>query len=135
MKDREKLLSHLLSLREMRLREEVATLKSHAATRERVQRGLDAARDSAAETIASASALRDLGLIGEARAVSMARVNATTLKIREASDRVSAAQRRAEAIRTAKAQLTKARALAQDQSHEHDNEQFQAWKRSFEPRR
>ena len=135
MKDREKLLTHLLSLREMRLREEVATLKVHAATLEDIDRALGAARDSASEAIASATDLRDLGLIGEVRSASLARAHTTKLQMREASERVTVAHQRAEAMRSAKAEVVQARELKQERSQDHDNEQFQAWKRGLEPRR
>ncbi len=135
MKDREKLLTFLLSLREMRLRKEVATLKDHTTTLHAIQRALGAARDSASASITSATNLRDLGLIGEVRAVSLARAHTTRLRIRDASDRVTVARQHAAAMRSAKAELAQARELEQERSHDLDNEQFQAWKRGLQPRR
>lgn len=133
--NREKLITRLLSLRETRLREEVAELKARNAALRQIERTRGDARDAAAVTIMSAADLRDLGLIGEVRAGSIKEANAAATIVREASDRVVSANQRARAMRSAKTAVIRARDGQHERAQEHDADQFQSWKRGNDPQR
>jgi hypothetical protein len=131
--NRETLMGRLLWFREMRLREEVAQLKTRAAALAQIERTRDQACASA--VAGSGVDLRDLGLIGEVRLDSTKSAQQAAVQLRVAGDRVDHAHKQADAVRGAHDELQREKRLSRDRAQEHDSDQFQSWKRGAAPRR
>ncbi|HLW72275.1 MAG TPA: hypothetical protein VKS22_16815 [Candidatus Binataceae bacterium] len=130
--NRETLMSRLLWLREMRLREELTELKTRAAALSMVEQVREQARTAA--ILGSAADLRDLGAIGQVRLDSTRTAGAEAARVRAAGERVDQAHRQSDAIRGAHNDLLREKRFEQERAQEHDADQFQSWKRRVSPR-
>lgn len=127
------MMERLLWLREMRLREEVAQLKTRAAALSQIEQTRDLA--CAAAVMSSGTELRDLALIGEVRLDSSKGVRHAAAEVDRAGNRVDHAHKQADAVREAHAELQRVKRREHDRAIENDSDQFQSWKRGLTPRR
>jgi hypothetical protein len=127
---REKLLSHLIQLRELHLKNQSAQLKTHAQQLEDVRARHDEARRAAARSLEDARALADLGHFGQLRVRQARLANQVETEVRALTEKVGYARKLADSAREARDVLRRRRIKDAERTMETEAEQFFGWKRT-----
>ena len=130
---RERLLSHLIRLRELHLLSQSAQLKVRARQLQEVRDRHDAARIAAADALDGSPTLADLAHFGHLRVHHAKLARTVEVEVRALSDKVGHARKMTESAREAREELRQTRRAETERSMETEAEHFFAWKK--EPRR
>lgn len=133
--NRERLLSHLLKIREHQLRDHSAELKARAGELSEVATLGSDARSAASDTLALPRHLSDLSAIGAKRLECIKLAREISEQVSVLSKKVGRARKLADAARDARKDLHRARNAEHERSLEAEAEHFFAWKNEIKPER
>jgi hypothetical protein len=128
--NRERILSHLLKLREHQLRGHSAELKARAGRLAKVSSLGEQARSAASDTLALPHHLADLGAIGAMRLECIRLAAEIGLQVGVLRRKVGRARKLTDAVRDARTELKRAVTARRDRSNEDEAEHFLSWKNS-----
>jgi hypothetical protein len=126
---REKLLGHLIHLRELHLKTQAAHLKTRARHLKEVRDRHEQARLAAAQALDDAAMLADLATFGHARLRDAKLAMKVEVEVRALSEKVGHARKLTESAREARAELRRARINQSERSMETEAEHFFSWKK------
>ena len=126
---REKLLSHLIRLRELHLKNQAAQLKTRARQLREVRDRQEQARLAASKVLDDAAMLADLANFGHARLRDAKLAMKVEVEVRALSEKVGYARKLTESAREARAELRRARINENERSMETEAEHFFSWKK------
>ena len=131
MSKRERLLIHLIHLRELHLKSQTAQLKTTAQHLREVRECHQQARSAAARALEDARGLADLAHLGAAR-IRHARLAAQVeTEVRALSEKVGHARKLADSAHDAAAELRRDQIIERERSMENEAEQFFNWSKVF----
>lgn len=126
---RENLVSQLVKIRELRLRNEVAALKERVETLRVIEETGGKARDAAGRAVDAPSEIRDLGALGDIRINSARRATEVSDQVRALGTQVTRARRLTDSAREAHREIGREKQDAIDRASDREAEQFLNWKR------
>jgi hypothetical protein len=126
---RERLLTQLIHLRELHLKNQAAQLKTRAQHLNEVRTRHEEARAAAAKSLEDPGSLADLVHFGHARVHSAKLAAKVETEVRALSENVGHARRLADSARAAQAELRRRRLLERERSMETEAEHFFSWKK------
>ena len=126
---RERLLTHLVRLRELHLKSQAAQLKIRAQQLKEVRARHDEARSAAAKALGDAGGLADLAHFGHARVHNAKLANKVETEVRALGEKVGHARKLADSAREARDKIRRGRANARERSLETEAEHFFGWKK------
>ena len=126
---RERLLTQLIHLRELHLKNQAAQLKARAQHLKEVRARHDETRAAAAESLEDPGSLADLVHIGHARVYHARLTVKVETEVRALSAKVGNARKLAESAREAHAELRRRRMLEVERAMETEAEHFFSWKK------
>jgi hypothetical protein len=126
---REKLLNHLIHLRELHLKSQAAQLKTRARHLHEVRAREEQARLAAAKAPDDAAMLADLAHFGTTRLREAKLAMKVEIEVRALSEKVGHARKLTDSAREARAELRRARLNETERSMETEAEHFFSWKK------
>jgi hypothetical protein len=126
---RERLLTQLIHLRELHLKNQAAHLKTRAQHLTEVRARHDEARTAAANSLEDPANLADLVYFGQARVRSAKLAAKVETEVRALSEKVGHARKLTDSAREAHAELRRHRTLEVERSMETEAEHFFSWKK------
>jgi hypothetical protein len=126
---RERLLTHLIRLRELHLKSQAAQLKARAQQLKEVRERHDEARTAAAKSLEDARGLADLAHFGQARVRNAKLANKVETEVRALGEKVGHARKLADSAREARDEIRRRRANQRERSIETEAEHFFTWKK------
>jgi len=126
---RERLLTQLIHLRELHLKNQAAQLKTRAQHLKEVRARHDEARAAAANSVEDPKSLADLVHFGHARVHHAKLAAQVEIEVRALSEKVGNARKLADSAREAHAEIRRRRVLEVERSMETEAEHFFSWKK------
>ncbi len=126
---RERLLTHLIHLRELHLKSRAAQLKTRAQYLREARERQDEAYTAAADSLKNPRYLADLTHFGHSRMREAKLAQKVEIEVRALSEEVGHARKLAESAREAHNELRRDRLNAVDRSMETEAEHFFSWKK------
>jgi len=126
---RERLLTHLIRLRELHLKSQAAQLKTRAQQLKEVRERHDEARTAAAKSLEDAGSLADLAHFGQARVRNAKLAKKVETEVRALSEKVGHARKLTESAREARDEIRRRRTNQRERSMETEAEHFFSWKK------
>ena len=126
---REKLLTQLIQLREIDLKNQSVQLKTHAQQLRDVRARHDQARIAAASSLQDARGLADLAHFGQLRVFNARLASKVEIEVRALGEKVGHARKLADSAREARDELRRRRLAAAERTMETEAEHFFSWKK------
>jgi hypothetical protein len=126
----DELMAHLVCLRELKLRNEIAELKSRNLRLTQIEDLAAAARSSAVKSAEATGTIHDLGVLGQLRLQCVRRAAELQKEIKTLRRRVYSAHSLTEAARSARKAIEQKKLRASEKEEEHESDQFFNWRRT-----
>ena len=124
---RERLLTHLVRLRELHLKSQSAQLKTRARHLSEVRLRREQARGAAANSLNDAGGLADLAHFGQVRLREAKLATAVASEVASLSEKVGHARKLTDSARAAHAQIHRERNTERERAMESEAEHFFGW--------
>ncbi len=126
---RERLLVHLIRLRELHLKSQSAQLKTRAQHLREIRERHDDARAAAANSLEDAGSLVDLADFGQLRVRNAKLASQVETEVRALSEKVGHARKLTDSAREARDEIRRQRVAHGERSMETEAEHFFSWKK------